>query len=137
MRMTTFTVATAMILACSVAPRAQGIVGGASEGARQGSHAAGPVGGVVGGVAGAIGGGIAGLIDGDQRPRFHEYVVEQHHRSFSYDRPVVVGETLPDQGVEYYEAPPEYGVKYYRYTIVNGEPVLVDPRTHRIVEVID
>jgi hypothetical protein len=28
-------------------------------------------------------------------------------------------------------------VRDYRYAIVNGQPVLVDPRTHRIVEVIE
>jgi hypothetical protein len=44
---------------------------------------------------------------------------------------------LPPSGVEYYEVPAEYGVRGYRYTIVNDRTVLVDPRTHRIVEVID
>jgi hypothetical protein len=33
--------------------------------------------------------------------------------------------------------PPEYGVREHRYTIVNGRTVLVDPRTHRMVEVIE
>jgi hypothetical protein len=33
--------------------------------------------------------------------------------------------------------PPEYGVRDYRYTVVNGRTVLVEPRTRRIVEVIE
>ena len=50
---------------------------------------------------------------------------------------VRVGAVLPDEGVTYYEVPPEYGVRDYRYTVVNGRTVLVDPRTHRIVEVVE
>ena len=44
---------------------------------------------------------------------------------------------LPDDGVTYYDVPPEYGVRDYRYTVVNGRTVLVDPRTHRVVEVVE
>jgi len=35
------------------------------------------------------------------------------------------------------EVPREYGVTRYRYTVVNDRTVLVDPSTHRIVQVID
>ena len=48
-----------------------------------------------------------------------------------------VGAVLPDDGVTYYDVPPEYGVHDYRYTVVNGRTVLVEPRTHRIVEVVE
>jgi hypothetical protein len=44
---------------------------------------------------------------------------------------------LPEEGVTYYDVPPEYGVRDYRYTVVNSRTVLVDPRTHRIVQVIE
>jgi hypothetical protein len=44
---------------------------------------------------------------------------------------------LPSAGVSYYEVPAEYGVKDYRYTVVNNRTVLVDPRTHRIVQIIE
>jgi hypothetical protein len=45
---------------------------------------------------------------------------------------------LPERGVTYYEVPAEYNsAREYRYTVVNGRTVLVEPRTHRIVEVID
>jgi hypothetical protein len=123
-------------LACGSAS-AQGIVGGAQEGARRGSHDAGPVGGLVGGVVGGVTGGVAGLLGVDQRPRFHEYVVGRHPRSFRYEEPVVVGAVLPPAGVDYYAVPPEYGATEYQYAVVDGHTVLVDPRTRRIVEVVD
>ena len=31
----------------------------------------------------------------------------------------------------------EYGVHDYRYTVVNGRTVLVEPRTRRIVEIVE
>ncbi len=70
-------------------------------------------------------------------PPFREYVVRERRPSYRYQEEVRVGTVLPSSEVEYYEVPPEYGVKEYRYTIVNGRPVLVEPRTRRIVEVID
>ena len=44
---------------------------------------------------------------------------------------------LPSDGVTYYEVPAEYGVSGYRYTVINGLPVLVEPGSRRIVEIID
>ena len=43
---------------------------------------------------------------------------------------------LPAQGVQYYEVPPEYGVQGYRYTVINETPVLVEPGTRRVVQII-
>ena len=48
-----------------------------------------------------------------------------------------VGAVLPQSGVIYYDVPAEYHVTRYRYTYVNDHAVLVDPRTHRIVQIID
>ena len=42
-----------------------------------------------------------------------------------------------ESGVIYYDVPAEYHVTGYRYTYVNDHAVLVDPRTHRIVQIID
>src|SRR6202043_1182779 len=50
---------------------------------------------------------------------------------------VVGGAVLPEQGVTYYDVPQEYGARDYRYTVVNNRTVLVDPRTRRIVEVVE
>jgi hypothetical protein len=73
----------------------------------------------------------------DERPRFHSYVVERHVPSYEYNEDVRVGAVLPEAGVTYYDVPPEYGVRDYRYTVINNRTVLVDPRTHRIVEVVE
>jgi hypothetical protein len=58
-------------------------------------------------------------------------------RLINIAKTVRVGAVLPEEGVTYYDVPPEYGVRDYRYTVVNNRTVLVDPRTHRIVEVVE
>jgi hypothetical protein len=117
--------------------QAQGVPGGVERGAREGERAAGPVGAIVGGTIGGVVGGVAGVLGIEQRPRFHRYVVEQRHPSYQYREDVRVGAVLPEEGVTYYEAPPEYGVRDHRYTVVNGRTVLVEPRTRRIVEIVE
>ena len=116
---------------------AQGVTGGVERGAREGDRAAGPVGAIVGGTIGGVVGGVTGILGVDQRPRFHRYVVEQHRPSYRYEGDVRVGAELPEAGVTYYDVPQEYGAREYRYTVVNDRPVLVDPRTRRIVEVVE
>ena len=124
-------------VALPVAAQAQGVPGGIERGSRDGERAAGPVGAVVGGVIGGVVGGVGGILGVDERPRFRSYVVEQRRPSYRYREDVRIGAVLPEQGVTYYEVPQEYGVRDYRYTVVNGRTVLVDPRTHRIVEVVE
>jgi len=116
---------------------AQGVVGGVANGADQGEAKVGPVGAVVGGAVGAVTGGAGAILGVDQRPRFHEYVLREHIPSYRYDEDVRVGLVLPPDGVQYYEIPPEYGVVGDRYTVVNDRTVLVDPQTHRIIQVIE
>jgi hypothetical protein len=123
-----FAAAAFVSLGLPFAAGAQGVVGGAAEGAHEGDHAAGQVGAV-------FGGGVAGLLGVDQRPRFRAYVKHEHRNSYAYHRPVAVGAELPAEGVTYYEVPSEYGLRNYRFAVVNDQTVLVDPRTHRIVEV--
>ena len=48
-----------------------------------------------------------------------------------------VGVVLPESGVTTYDVPEEHHVHGYRYAIVDDTPVLVDPHSRRIVEVID
>jgi hypothetical protein len=73
----------------------------------------------------------------EQRPAFREYVVEQRVPAFSIPDRVTVGATLPESGVTYYDVPQRFGATTYRYTVVNGSTVLVEPRSRRIVEVMD
>jgi hypothetical protein len=124
----------AVALSLPLSSQAQnGAAAGATTGAVTGAVVGGPVGAAVGAGVGAVAGGIAD----DTRPRFRSYVEERHVPSYRYEREVRVGEDLPPSGVTYYEVPREYGVTKYRYTVVNDRTVLVDPSTHRIVQVIE
>jgi uncharacterized protein DUF1236 len=73
----------------------------------------------------------------EQRPAFRDYVVQQRVPAFTIPDRVVVGGVLPEAGVTYYDVPQRFGPTTYRYTVVNGETVLVEPRSRRIVEVLD
>ena len=120
-----------------VVSQAQGVPGGVERGARDGERAAGPVGAVVGGVIGGVVGGVNGVLGIDERPRFRSYVIEQKRPSYQYREDLKIGAVLPAEGVTYYDVPPEYGVREHRYTVVNGRTVLVEPRTPRIVEIVE
>lgn len=133
MRHLLMTSAAALVLTTGVAfAQNGGAAAGATTGAVGGAVVGGPVGAVVGGVAGAV---VGGLADRDE-PRFREYVVKEHRPSYRYSEDVRVGATLPSSGVTYYEVPSEYKVSKYKYTIVNDTPVLVDPGSHKIIQVI-
>ncbi len=142
----------AAIVAAPLAAQAQvvnGTVNGAKRGAAQGEDAAGPVGGVVGGALGAGVGAVTGAVGTatgvvgdvlgvDARPRFREYVVREHRPSFRYPEALRPGAVLPREGVTYYDVPAEYVTRPgYRYTVVNERPVIVDPVTRRVVEIIE
>lgn len=72
-----------------------------------------------------------------QRPAFREYVVRERIPVYNVPERIVVGTTLPDDGITYYDVPQRFGATPYRYTVVNGETVLVEPRTRRIMQVLD
>ena len=73
----------------------------------------------------------------DQRPAFREYIVRERVPTYTIPDRVIVGGVLPDAGVTYYDVPQTYAVTPYRYTVVNGQTVLVDPRSRRIVQVVE
>jgi hypothetical protein len=73
----------------------------------------------------------------EQRPAFREYVVRERVPTFTVPDRVIVGGVLPEAGITYYDVPQTYGATPYRYTVVNGQTVLVEPRTRRVVQVID
>lgn len=139
---------------------------GLQNGAAQGNAAAGPLGGIVGGAVGAglgaatgavgtatgiatgaVNGaagvatgavnGAAGILGADQ-PRFNTYVEGENLPSYAYRRPLRVGAVLPRTGLTYYPVPSDYpNAQRYRYARVNDRTVLVDPRTRRVVEILD
>ncbi len=134
MRIRILTGAVLIAVALPLAAYAQGagVAAGAAAGAAGGAVVGGPVGAAVGAVGGAVVGGIAEA----NTPRFHEYVIKEHHPSYSYRGELVIGAELPATGVTYYEVPREYGMTEFRYTIVNDRAVLVDVKTHKIVQII-
>jgi hypothetical protein len=73
----------------------------------------------------------------DRRPAFREYVIREKVPTFTVPDRVVVGGVLPEAGITYYDVPQTFGQTTYRYTVVNGQTVLVEPRTRRIVQVVD
>jgi hypothetical protein len=138
----------AIIAALTVAPAVAfaqsqpsgGAVGGATSGAAAGAVGGAVVGGPVGAVVGGVGGAVVGAIVGDAaEPRFRTYVVEQRVPSYTYAEPVAVGTVLPEQGVVYHRLPAEYEPQgsHYNYTIVNDRPVIVEPQTRRVVQIIE
>jgi hypothetical protein len=126
------------LVSLPVTAYAQGTIRGAEEGAAAGDRAAGPLGAIVGGTVGAAAGTVGGILGVEERPRFREYVVREHRRSFRYGEELRVGAVLPARGVTLYDVPPEYHVAPgYRYAVVNDIPVIVEPRSRRIVEIIE
>ena len=93
---------------------------------------------MVGGAVGAATGTVGGIFGVEERPRFRESVIHERHPSFRYEGDVRVGAVLPPRGVTLYAVPREYHVRPgYRYAIVNDRPVIVEPRSLRIVEILE
>ena len=129
--------ATLVTVSVPMGVHAQGTIRGAEEGAEQGARAGGPIGAIIGGAVGAATGTVGGILGIDDRPRFREYVVRERRPSYRYNEDLRVGVVLPESGVTYYEMPPEYRAPDYRYTYVNDRAVIVDPRTRRVIDIID
>ena len=103
-------------------------VQGANEGARAGGAVAGPVGEVVGGTVGAaVGLGLEipnAVITSIQGERVPSVTVRER---------VVVGEPLPAT----VELRPVPNYTEYRYAVVNDRRVIVEPKTRKIIKIID
>ena len=113
----------------------------AEDPVRAGANAGAAVGGAVGAAVTAPIDAAAGIVDGltgADVPRFHQYVVQENVPSYTWvEHPrVVVGDVLPSQGVTLRPVPPQFRARRYEYTVVDNTPVLVDPTTRRVVEVV-
>ena len=103
---------------------ANGAVTGAVGGAATGAIIGGPVGAAVGGVAGAVTGAAL-----DPPPReVVTYVRDQPAPATT----AVVGRPLPGT-VEIVPVPDN---PHYAYAVVNNQRVIVEPRSHKVVQVI-
>jgi hypothetical protein len=76
-------------------------------------------------------------IASDQRRNFQRYVVDEQTPSYRVPGDIQIGTTLPDIGVTYYDVPERFGATRFRYTIVNDRTVLVDPKTRKVVQVVE
>jgi uncharacterized protein YraI len=111
-------------------PKGGAAAGGLVTGAVAGAIIGGPVGAAVGAVAGAtVAGTAAAVIDPPQPVR--TYITANPGDPIYLDGEVVVGAGLPET-VQLREIP-DY---QYRYVYINGQPVLVEPSTRRIVYVV-
>jgi hypothetical protein len=124
----TVSLVAASLLASSAAFAQSTTATGAVNGARTGGEVAGPVGEIVGGTVGAaVGAGleipnaVITSIEGERVP------------SVTVRERVVVGEPLPSS----VELRPVPSYSEYRYAVVNERRVIVEPRTRRIVKIID
>lgn len=101
-----------------------GVLGGAAAGAVVG----GPVGAVVGAV---VGGTVGRAVEPPTEVR--TYVTSQNVAPVTYDGQVAVGQVLP-QTVTAYDIP---RYERYRWSFVNGQRVLIDRQTRKIVTILD
>lgn len=108
----------------------EGALAGGATGAIAGAIIGGPIGAAVGGVAGAVAGGAVGTVTPPPET-VRTYVTENRADAIYLDGEVVEGASLPDT-VELREIP-DY---QYRYVNVNGQDVLIDPETRRVVYIV-
>jgi hypothetical protein len=99
---------------------------GAADGAAAGGQVGGPIGAMVGGTVGAAVGAAVEIPNAviTSIPRDRSVVVREQ---------VVVGEPLP-AAVELRTVPSH---AEYRYAVVNDRRVIVEPRTRRVIKIID
>ena len=120
-------VVAASLLASSAAFAQSTTATGAANGARAGGDVAGPVGEIVGGTVGAAVGAAVEIPNAviTSIPRSEPSVVVRER--------VVVGEPLPPT-VELRTVPSH---TEYRYAVVNDRRVIVEPRTRKVIKIID
>jgi hypothetical protein len=129
MKIRTAMVAAVIVLGPSLAFAQQNdIQRGARDGARAGGDAAGPIGAVVGGTVGAAVGTAVAIPDA-----VISSVRSERAPSVVVQGPVEVDAVLPPD----VELRPVPQYTEYRYAVVNDRRVLVDPRSRRVIRVIE
>ena len=111
-------------LAWAQASTATGAVGGAAAGAVVG----GPVGAVVGGTVGAAVG-----MAGEPPAEVRTYVTREQAPSVRVTEKVVVGEPLPATVV----LRPVPNHADYNFAVVNDRRVIVEPKTRKVIQIIE
>lgn len=120
-------VVAASLLVSSAAFAQSTTAAGAANGARTGGEVAGPVGEIVGGTVGAAVGAAVEI------PNAVITSIPRTEPSVTVRERVVVGEPLPPT-VELRTVPSH---TEYRYAVVNDRRVIVEPRTRKVIRIID
>lgn len=113
----------------SAALAEDGAITGAAGGAVTGAIVGGPVGAAVGGVVGLAAGAAL-----DPPPQKVVTYVEQQplQQSVVIEQPLVVGKPIP-RDLVLIPVPED---TRYAYAVVNNQRVIVDPRTHTVVQIM-
>ncbi len=123
-------ISSAVALIAGSAAAQQSTVNGAVGGAVTGAIVGGPIGAAVGGIVGAA----AGTAIDPPPERVVTYVRQQPvQQSVVVQERVVVGEPIPQQVV----LSPVPEAPGYGYAVVNQQRVIVDPRTHTVVQIVE
>jgi len=101
---------------------------GAAAGAATGAAVGGPVGAVVGGVAGAAVGMAA-----EPPAEVRTYVMRERVPSVTYHDEIVVGRPVRKE-VQLRTIPKH---KEYRFAVINNKRVIVEPKTRKIIQIIE
>lgn len=128
MRIRLLAVAAALALSPAVAFAQGSTVGGAVGGAAIGGVVGGPVGAVIG--AGV--GGTVGLAAEPPAPVV-TYVQREEVPSVMVQERIVVGEPLP--ATVQLRTIPKY--EQYSYAVVNNQRVIVEPRSRKVIKIIE
>jgi Protein of unknown function (DUF1236) len=121
--MMTNRLAVSLIAASLLAPGSAFAQSTTVQGAQEGARVGGPVGAIVGGTVGAA----------LEIPNAVITAIPRGERSVVVQERVVVGEPLPPS-VELRVVPNH---TEYRYAVVNDQRVIVEPRTRKVIRVID
>lgn len=72
----------------------------------------------------------------EETGRVRQYITRERAPSVTVREEVRVGGSLPDS-VEIRSFPNDVGVSTYRYSVVNGRTVLIEPGSRRIVQIVE
>jgi hypothetical protein len=79
----------------------------------------------------------ARIIGSGQRSAFLAYVARRQMHSASLVGKLSAGDVLPQEGVSYYDISLGFGAGLNRCVFIAGKAAIVDPRTRRVIEVIE
>lgn len=77
-----------------------------------------------------------GAMDEQQAAAFKKYVMGKKHASHAYKDKIVMGAMMPMEGMEMFDVPADYTSGKYQYVHLNEDWVVIDTKTHKVVQII-